>query len=90
MRLFGNIFGEDTVIIVLATLGVQILPAAPIPLHIFILPLALLTAFVQAMVFSLLTCIYISLVSHHDSEHEGHPHPASRGHAGIEEVGMVP
>ena len=90
MRLFGNIFGEDTVIIVLATLGATMLPAIPIPLHIFILPLALLTAFVQAMVFSLLTCIYLSLVSHHDSEHEAHGHSPGHGHPGIEQVGMVP
>lgn len=71
MRLFGNIFGEDTVIIVLAALAVQALPQLPIlPLQLPIMLLALLTSFVQALVFSLLTCIYISLMSHHEEGHE--------------------
>jgi F-type H+-transporting ATPase subunit a len=91
MRLFGNIFGEDTVIIVLASLAVTILPKVPIlPIQFPILVLGLLTAFVQAMVFSLLTCIYLSLQSHHDSEHEGHGHSPGHGHPGIEESGLVP
>jgi F-type H+-transporting ATPase subunit a len=73
MRLFGNIFGEDTVIIVLASLGVTMIPKSIIlPLQFPILMLALLTDFVQALVFALLTAIYISLLSHHD-EHEEHP-----------------
>lgn len=79
MRLFGNIFGEDTVIIVLATLGVALMPAAPFPLHLPVLVLSLLTTFVQALVFTLLTCIYISLQSHHADHHEakeGHAAPA--------------
>ena len=91
MRLFGNIFGEDTVIIVLAALAVSVLPKLPIlPFQFPILVLALLTSFVQALVFSLLTCIYISLQSHHDSEHEGHGHSPSHGHTGIEESALVP
>ena len=91
MRLFGNIFGEDTVIIVLSSLAITILPKAPIlPLQFPILVLGLLTAFVQAMVFSLLTCIYISLQSHHDSEHEGHGQHAGHGHSGIVVSGLVP
>lgn len=68
MRLFGNIFGEDTVIVVLAALSVSFLPALPVvPAQFVILVLALLTTFVQALVFTLLTCIYISLMSHHES-----------------------
>ena len=78
MRLFGNIFGEDTVIIVLATLGVSMLPALPIlPLHFPVLLLSLLTTFVQALVFTLLTCIYISLQSHHDGSAGEHGHSSS-------------
>jgi F-type H+-transporting ATPase subunit a len=91
MRLFGNIFGEDTVIIVISSLAITILPKAPIlPLQFPILVLGLLTAFVQALVFSLLTCIYISLQSHHDSGHEGHGHSPGHGHPGIEQSGLVP
>ena len=78
LRLFGNIFGEDTVIIVLSSLGVTMLAYAPV--HFPILVLALLTTFVQALVFSLLTCIYISLQSHHEDE-GGHAH-AEAGHQG--------
>lgn len=70
MRLFGNIFGEDTVIIVLATLSVAIMPFLPvIPVQFPVLVLALLTTFVQALVFTLLTCIYISLQSSHEEHH---------------------
>jgi len=90
MRLFGNIFGEDTVIVVLAMLAVTMLPAPIIPLQFPILLLGLLTSFVQALVFTLLTCIYLSLQSHHDSEHEGHGHTPGHGHPGIEESGLVP
>lgn len=79
MRLFGNIFGEDTVIIVLASLGVMILPKLPIvPLQFPLLMLALLTCFVQAMVFALLACIYISLATHHEDDHS--EHAAAHGH----------
>jgi F-type H+-transporting ATPase subunit a len=88
MRLFGNIFGEDTVIIVMAALAVSILPAFPIlPLQFPILVLGLLTSFVQALVFSLLTCIYLSLQSHHDSEHDSHAPEKGHGH-GIEEPAL--
>ncbi|MGC8666621.1 MAG: F0F1 ATP synthase subunit A [Chthonomonadales bacterium] len=90
MRLFGNIFGEDTVVILLATLAINMLKPAPIlPLQFPIMLLALLTAFVQALVFTLLTCIYISLQSHHDTDHEAE-HALGHGHAGIEESGLVP
>lgn len=86
MRLFGNIFGEDTVIIVLATLGVAALPALPIlPLQFPILLLSLLTTFVQALVFTLLTCIYIALQTHHEEEEHagssGGPHREEVAHA---------
>jgi len=90
VRLFGNIFGEDTVVILLATLAISILKPAPIlPLQFPIMLLALLTAFVQALVFTLLTCIYISLQSHHDTDHEAE-HALGHGRAGIEESGLVP
>jgi F-type H+-transporting ATPase subunit a len=72
IRLFGNIFGEDVIILVLAGLGGTLGGAAFgwIPIQLPLLLLALLTAFVQAMVFAILTCIYLSLM-HHEHE-EGH------------------
>jgi len=43
-----------------------------------VLMLALLTTFVQALVFTLLTCIYISLQSSHEEHHsEGTAHAHS-------------
>jgi F-type H+-transporting ATPase subunit a len=93
MRLFGNIFGEDTVIVVLATLAVTMIPkpfGAFVPFQVIISILGLLTAFVQAMVFTLLTCIYLSLQSHHDSEHDEEHHRGGHGHTGIEESALVP
>ncbi len=74
IRLFGNIFGEDVIIIVLTGLALQLTGSTLFglfPVQFPVLLLSLLTAGVQALVFSMLTCIYISLVSHH--EHEG-PH----------------
>ncbi|HZO88087.1 MAG TPA: F0F1 ATP synthase subunit A [Chthonomonadaceae bacterium] len=67
VRLFGNIFGEDVILIVLASIGVMFLP-----LHLLVVLLAMLTDFVQAMVFAILTCIYISLMSHHGPEEHAH------------------
>lgn len=69
VRLFGNIFGEDVILMVLAGLGATLLHVPGIPLHFPVLFLSAITAVVQAMVFSMLTCIYLSLVTHH--EHEG-------------------
>jgi len=74
LRLFGNIAGEDMLLAIFVILGVSImsfthLPIG-IPLHLPFIFLALLTSFVQALVFALLTTIYFSLMSHH--EEEGH------------------
>lgn len=73
MRLFGNIFGEDTVIVAFAALGVAVLPAFPvIPIQFPLLLLALMTTFVQALVFALLATIYIALMSPHVEPHGEH------------------
>lgn len=72
IRLFGNIFGEDVILVVLTGLILKITGSMVfgwIPAQFPVLLLSLMTAGVQALVFSMLTCIYISLVSHH--EHEG-------------------
>lgn len=74
IRLFGNIFGEDVMLLVLAGLGLELMGrfGQALPLQLPIVFLALLTSFVQAMVFSILTAIYLSLMSHHGDEHEEH------------------
>jgi|SRR5579871_204264 len=73
VRLFGNIFGEDVIIVVLAglmgLLGVHAL--GWLPLQIPVLFLSVITDVVQAMVFSILTCIYLSLMQPHGHEEHG-------------------
>jgi len=74
-RLFGNVFGEDQVIINLAALGLGIMLATwvPIPLQFPLLAFAVFTSFVQAFVFALLTAIYIVLfIGEHDAHHGEH------------------
>ena len=75
VRLFGNIFGEDVIMIVLAGLGASSLATSWVPFHVPVLLLALLTSVVQALVFAILTCIYLSLMTQHD--HEGHDEEGS-------------
>lgn len=63
-RLFGNIFGEDILISYLALAGVLLFPfLSPIgfPLQTPFLFLGLLTGMMQALVFTLLTTVYILL-----------------------------
>ena len=83
-RLFGNIFGEDMLLVGFATLGIGAfaamgLGALPfgLPIHFIFLFLALLTSFVQAMVFSMLSTIYFLLMLPHD-----HGHDHDHGHGG--------
>lgn len=65
LRLFGNVVGEDILIGAFALFGVYMLepylPNLGIPLQIPFMFLALLTGLMQALVFSLLTTIYILL-----------------------------
>jgi F-type H+-transporting ATPase subunit a len=82
-RLFGNVFGEDMLLVAFATLGVSILAAVPIPVglpvHAIFLPLALLTSVLQALVFTVLSTIYFLLMLPHD-EHAEHEESASTAH----------
>lgn len=86
LRLFGNIFGEKTLIAVMVTLGVQLMhhvltgfgagalaPWLPgFPLHIPFYAIGLIGSTVQATVFTLLSTIYISLMLPHDHAEEAH------------------
>ncbi len=69
IRLFGNILGEDTLIAVMAGLGVMALSALKSPVGIpFQLPfyfIALLLSTIQAMVFTLLSTAYIMMALPH-------------------------
>jgi F-type H+-transporting ATPase subunit a len=72
VRLFGNIFGEDLVILIIAS----IVPfLVPLPMMV----LGLITSALQAYIFAMLTTIYLAgavVLDHgpegHDSHGEGH------------------
>lgn len=62
MRLFGNIFAEELLILVIAS----ILPFfLPLPFMV----MAIFTAVIQAFVFVMLSCIYIAGAVAHEEEH---------------------
>jgi F-type H+-transporting ATPase subunit a len=65
LRLYGNIHGGHLAVESMNKLGESVY----IPVGAFLLPIKLLTVIVQAMIFTILTCVYISLVTHHDEEH---------------------
>lgn len=87
IRLFGNIFGEDTVIIQLMVMGAAVYAAwhVPIPLHFPMVLFHIFISMVQALVFMMLTAAYIAgAVAHHDGEHEheaGHAPERARSEA---------
>lgn len=65
LRLFGNVLGEDILIGAFTILGISILATigspVGVPLQIPFMFLAILTGFMQALVFTLLSTIYILL-----------------------------
>ncbi len=86
IRLFGNIFGEDVVIIILMFLA-ALFTKGWVPFQLPMYLLVFFTSLVQAMVFSILTCVYIALMTaHHGDEshdaehHDEHGHDHGRGH----------
>lgn len=61
MRLFGNIFAEDLLIVIIASIIPFVLPLPFMALSIF-------TAVIQSFVFVLLSCIYLSGAVAHEGE----------------------
>jgi F-type H+-transporting ATPase subunit a len=77
IRLFGNIFGEDVVIVILLLLAVKF-TGGFVPIHAPMYFLGVFTSLVQALVFSLLASIYIAMmVTHEEGDHGGHGHDHS-------------
>jgi len=76
LRLGFNVFAEDVLLAVLAGLGIAAGMALHwpigIPLQAFVVPLVLIFSTVQALVFSLLTTVYIALMLPHGEHHESH------------------
>ncbi|MFZ4627633.1 MAG: F0F1 ATP synthase subunit A [Blastocatellia bacterium] len=72
MRLFGNIYGEEQVsgaISSMVSIGVPVL----------LMPLGLLTSFLQTFIFIVLSMVYLGEVSHHSDEHHGEAHAQEGG-----------
>jgi F-type H+-transporting ATPase subunit a len=77
LRIYGNIHGGHLAVESMNNLGNKIY----VPLgSVVLLPIKLLTCVVQALIFTMLTCVYLSLVTHHSDDHgdsgNGHPAPA--------------
>jgi F-type H+-transporting ATPase subunit a len=84
-RLFGNVFGEDMLLVAFASLGVTVLSFTHLPfgfpLQLPFLVLALLTSTLQALVFTVLSTIYILLMLPHDDH--GHEEVAHSHEGGV-------
>jgi F-type H+-transporting ATPase subunit a len=73
IRLFSNIFAEEVLIVVIASI-------IPIFLPLPFMALSIFTAFLQAFVFVLLTCIYLASAVEEEEEHAEAERTASEPH----------
>ncbi len=64
MRLFGNVFGGETLLSKIINMAPWYVPAA-LPFYL----LETLVGLIQALVFILLTAVYIGLICNHEEEH---------------------
>jgi F-type H+-transporting ATPase subunit a len=78
LRLFGNVTGEDVLLFAFCSLGVTTLSfidsPVGIPFQVPFILLAFMTSFIQALVFTLLSTIYILLWLPHEEHAEAHHH----------------
>lgn len=94
-RLFGNIFAGEVLVTVMVTMSAAVLEKTVwIAVPFFALPtiflfLEVLFGFIQALVFALLTLIYISLAAAGHDDH-GDEHDHAHGHAPAHGHGAVP
>lgn len=73
IRLFGNIFGEETVILQLTLLGPLVLFGSKVlPIQFPMALFGVFTSVVQALVFTVLTAAYILMLTSGHEEHEEH------------------
>ena len=76
LRLCGNILGEEIMLAAFALLGIQMftiwLGPLSLPLQTPFMFLAILSSFMQALVFTLLSAVYILLSRPH--AHDDHQH----------------
>ncbi len=77
-RLYGNVYGEDVLLGVGLVLGIGMIAVfwpgtfIGIPLHLPFVLLAILLSAIQALVFTLLASVYLSMVMPHDDHDEEH------------------
>ncbi|MDH7482244.1 MAG: F0F1 ATP synthase subunit A [Armatimonadota bacterium] len=70
IRLYGNIFGEETVLAVLASLTFVVIPyIIALPTQFPIMLFAIFTSFIQALVFTMLSATYIAMAIAGSEEH---------------------
>ncbi len=69
LRLFGNILGEDTLLAVFAGMVFLIPGFVKLPLHFPFMFLSLIFSTIQALIFSMLTAVYILLMLPHEEKH---------------------
>lgn len=66
LRLFGNVFAGEVLLLVMAAITNYLTPAATLPFII----LEIFVGFIQAFVFTTLVIVYLTLAtSHHDEDH---------------------
>ena len=70
IRIFANMSGGHAAVESMNELG----KAINVPVGEFLLPLKVLTCLVQALIFTLLTCVYLGLVTSHAHGDEEHAH----------------
>ncbi|HXH60313.1 MAG TPA: F0F1 ATP synthase subunit A [Fimbriimonadaceae bacterium] len=68
LRLFGNIDGGHKAVEAMN----NITSGALIPLGAFLMPIKILTVIVQALIFCLLSCVYLGMVTSHASDDHAH------------------
>jgi len=78
IRLFANMFADEQISAQISSLYA---PFTQFLLPIVLMPLAVFVAFVQTLVFTLLSMIYISEVTHAPHEHTDEEHAAEHGEA---------
>jgi F-type H+-transporting ATPase subunit a len=80
VRLFANLYADEQIYFQISNLAP---PYTQILLPAALLVLAVFVAFVQTLVFTLLSSIYVSEVTHHHDDHDEHAEPgdAAAAHA---------
>jgi F-type H+-transporting ATPase subunit a len=89
-RLFGNVFAGEVLLAVMYSMAAAIkIAVVPFLFPVVFLFLELLFGTIQALVFSLLTLLYIALAAEggHGDEHEAHAHGHAPAHGAVPAAG---